>query len=246
MSLTLSAARRTRARQALHRLQRGLSLVELLVGIALGLFIVAAAATLIATQLSENRRLMLETQVQQDLRSTADIITRELRRAGTIDAAALTTIWLPDQPNGVPVQNPLRGPDLAPAGEVVSYRYTRLDAPCNANDCAYGLSGNTIVSRIGAGVPQALTDRNTLKINTFTVVAQPVQTVQIACPRLCPGVSPGVFTQDCWPTATLTDIVVTIQGEAASDASVQRTVTSRVRVRNDGLQFNTASGQVCP
>lgn len=56
--------------------QRGLSLVELMVGITVGLFVVAAAATLVANQLSDNRRLLLETQVQQDLRATMDIITR--------------------------------------------------------------------------------------------------------------------------------------------------------------------------
>ena len=53
-----------------------------MVGVAIGLFVVAAATMLVATQLSDNRRLMLETQVQQDLRATADIIARELRRAG--------------------------------------------------------------------------------------------------------------------------------------------------------------------
>ena len=64
------------------RRQRGLSIVELMVGVAIGLFVVAAATMLVSTQLSDNRRLMLETQVQQDLRASADIITRELRRAG--------------------------------------------------------------------------------------------------------------------------------------------------------------------
>ena len=53
-----------------------------MVGVAIGLFVVAAASMLVVTQLSDNRRLTLETQVQQDLRATADIITRELRRAG--------------------------------------------------------------------------------------------------------------------------------------------------------------------
>ena len=65
-----------------RRRQRGLSIVELMVGMAIGLFVVAAASMLVVTQLSDNRRLTLETQVQQDLRATADIITRELRRAG--------------------------------------------------------------------------------------------------------------------------------------------------------------------
>ena len=67
--------------------QRGLSIVELMVGIAVGLFVVAAASTLVATQLSDNRRLMLETQVHQDLRAAADIITREVRRSGYWNAA---------------------------------------------------------------------------------------------------------------------------------------------------------------
>ena len=53
-----------------------------MVGVAIGLFVVAAASMLVVTQLSDNRRLTLETQVQQDLRASADIITRELRRAG--------------------------------------------------------------------------------------------------------------------------------------------------------------------
>ncbi|MBL0296208.1 MAG: hypothetical protein IPQ21_03185 [Betaproteobacteria bacterium] len=57
-----------------------------MVGITVGLFIVAAAAMLVTTQLGDNRRLLLETQVQQDLRATADIITRELRRAGLAGA----------------------------------------------------------------------------------------------------------------------------------------------------------------
>lgn len=62
--------------------QRGLSLVELLVGISVGLFVLAGATLLLSTQLGDNRRLLLETQLQQDLRATMDIITRELRRAG--------------------------------------------------------------------------------------------------------------------------------------------------------------------
>ena len=57
--------------------QRGMSLVELMVGITVGLFIVAAATTLMANQLSDNRKLLVETQIQQDLRASMDIITRQ-------------------------------------------------------------------------------------------------------------------------------------------------------------------------
>jgi len=70
----------------------GLSIVELLVGIAIGLFILAGATLVTSTQLSNNRLLLLETQIQQDLRSTADLITRELRRSGYWGGAP-TTAW---------------------------------------------------------------------------------------------------------------------------------------------------------
>jgi hypothetical protein len=53
-------------------------------------------------------------------------------------------------------------------------------------------------------------------------------------------------SQDCWPTLALTDAVVTITGQAVSDATVSRTVTSRVRLRNDGVTFNVSATQVCP
>ena len=58
-----------------------------MVGIALGLFVVAASTALVANQLGDNRRLLLETQVQQDLRASMDIITRQMRRAGATTPA---------------------------------------------------------------------------------------------------------------------------------------------------------------
>ena len=42
---------------------------------------------MVATQLSDNRRLLIETQVQQDLRASMDIITRQLRRDGALPPA---------------------------------------------------------------------------------------------------------------------------------------------------------------
>ena len=65
-----------------HRGQRGLSIVELLIGLAIGLFIVGGAIKLFVDNLTNNRRLLLETRVNQDLRAAADLIARDLRRAG--------------------------------------------------------------------------------------------------------------------------------------------------------------------
>jgi uncharacterized protein YneF (UPF0154 family) len=71
-----------------------MSIVELMVGVAIGLLIVAAATLMMSGQLSENRRLLVEAQLQQDLRAAADIMTREIRRTGAmIEPHSLQTVW---------------------------------------------------------------------------------------------------------------------------------------------------------
>ena len=62
--------------------QRGLSLVEMMVGLTVGLFITGAALLAAVNATGENRRLMLEARLLQDLRATMDLVTRSLRRAG--------------------------------------------------------------------------------------------------------------------------------------------------------------------
>ena len=62
--------------------QRGLSIVELMVGIAVGMFLVAGAVTMFVGNLTSSRQLLVEARVNQDLRATVDLISRDLRRAG--------------------------------------------------------------------------------------------------------------------------------------------------------------------
>lgn len=218
--------------------QRGLSLVEMMVGIAVGLFVVAGAATLASTQLVENRRLLLETQVQQDLRAASDIITRELRRAG-YDTFPESKVWSPAAGSSAPSSNSKAGLITGQGGDVVTYRYDRPSASV-LDTFGYQWTNATIRHRIGTAV-QDLTDPRALKITDFHVDLEDVGSQQLACPKLCVDGS-----QDCWPTLALTDAVITITGEAVSDASVTRTVKSRVRLRNDGVTFNVSATQVCP
>ena len=71
-----------------HRLERGLSMVELLVGAAIGLVIVAAAGSVVAAHRVAARHLQLEARLMQELRAAAELIARDLRRAGHWAAAA--------------------------------------------------------------------------------------------------------------------------------------------------------------
>jgi prepilin peptidase dependent protein B len=67
--------------------QRGLSIVELMVGLALGLIVVAAALLALTHHLRESRSLLIEARLMQDLRTTTDLIGRDLLRAGPLSLA---------------------------------------------------------------------------------------------------------------------------------------------------------------
>ena len=62
--------------------ERGLSLVELMVGMVIGLFVVVGVLTVFVTNLVGSRNLVRDVRVNQDLRIAADLIARDLRRAG--------------------------------------------------------------------------------------------------------------------------------------------------------------------
>ncbi len=218
-----SVARRRRSAQ------RGLSLVELMVGITVGMFVVAAASTVVVTQLGDNRRLMLEVQIQQDLRAAADIMTRDLRRAdawGNVHKAK-DGIWSKDNPaaaRGAQVGIAISG--AAGASQVDFY------ASRSPTRLGFRLNGTVLESKSGANW-QALTDENTMKVTNFSVVAEDQAPVRALCTKRCAD-----GTEACWPTLTVRALRVQITGESRTDSAVKRSVESVVRPRNDEVSFN--------
>ena len=71
-----------RLRQDCRHSQRGLSMIELMVGATIALFITAAGGTLLVGQLRDSSALMLDVRLTQELRNTSELIARDLRRAG--------------------------------------------------------------------------------------------------------------------------------------------------------------------
>lgn len=219
--------------------QSGLSLVELLVGVAVGLFVVAGAAMLVGSQLSDNRRLLLETQLQQDLRSSADVIARELRRAGHWSQAE-QGVWQPDV-SAAP--NPFAGVSM-PTAEQVDYTYRRGSGQEGPYGFRFNSAAGTVQTRLAAAGWHDLTDPRVMRVTAMTIT--PLNTpIVLPCPKDCPP--PGAAT-DCWPRLLVRSFEVSITGQAVHDASVQRTLQSTVRLRNDRVQFNDPlnPSQYCP
>ena len=69
------------------RAQKGETLVGLLVGLSVGLLVLAAGSQMLATYLQEHRLALQDSHVHHDLRSALDTLTRELRQAQSLGQA---------------------------------------------------------------------------------------------------------------------------------------------------------------
>jgi prepilin peptidase dependent protein B len=223
------------------RSQRGLSIVELMIGVAIGMFIVGGAIKLFVDMFGNNRRLLLETRVNQDLRAAADIISRDVRRAGYWEAASSAL-------NGAaPLANP-----FANYGSIgvnsIDYAY---DRGVGASAAGFSLSGNQIFMTVG-GTPQPLTDVGTVRITRFEVtnaasssqwfdLAQNCPCISIAASASGGGCTAAEMTALAEGSASRPQVGVrwvdiVIEGESATMPSVRRQVRESVRLRNDQMR----------
>ncbi len=199
---------------------------------AIGLFIAAVGATLLAANLRENRGLLLEARLMQDLRTASDLVARDLRRAGYWGAASSGIAMAGG--TGAPA-NPYAA--LSPAGsasDAASFRYSRDATENNLVDTneqfGFRLRQGAIELQLGAGNWQAMTDTGTLIVTTFRLTPA-VSSVDLdaACATTC---APGNF---CPLHQDVRRFAVLISGRSVADASVTRTVRGSVRLRNDVL-----------
>jgi len=215
------------------RAPRGFSMVELLVGVAVGLFIAAAGATLLTANLRENRSLLLESRLMQDLRTAADVIARDLRRAGYW-AAATSGVWTKGTTNVLTNPYAAVAPSTA-ASDAVAFRFSRDAAENNSVDAneqfGFRLRKGALEIQLGSGNWQALTDTGTLSVTEFSVTPS-VEEISLAsyCASPCPAGS-----STCPPRQQVRSLAVSISGRSTSDASVTRSVRSNVRLRNDPI-----------
>jgi type II secretory pathway pseudopilin PulG len=220
--------------------QRGMSIVELMVGIAVGLMVTAAASLLMSGQLVENRRLVIETQMQQDLRAALDIMSRELRRSGSnSEVPVLASIWYPGGPSAGRNDT---ADELGISGGQINYWYTTPTAL--AGPFGYKKDGTVLRTFLGENW-QELTDPNIMSVTAFTPTITPEPTaaaVVLPCPKLC---SDG--TTNCWPRHQVRTARLEVEAQAKRDSTVKRAISGTVRLRNDYVLFsNWTANQICP
>ncbi len=218
-----------------RRSQAGLSLTEFMVGIAVGLFVVAGAIAMLVSNLNNSRRLLVEARVNQDLRAAADVVAREVRRAGFWENAIAGTVTTATSQSTTP--NPNASVDADAGTSTITYSIARDTASGRAatdnnldadEQFGFRLNSGVLEMQVSQGSWQPLTDPNIVTVNNFALTpTETVLDIRSACAKPCTGTP-------C-PTVTVRSYAITLRGTATHDNNVSRTLVERVRVRNDAM-----------
>jgi Tfp pilus assembly protein PilW len=233
--------------------QRGLGLVELMVGITVGLIVAAGASMVAVNQINDHRRLMLETQVQQDLRAAADLLQQDMRRAGFRGDASYLA-YVPASGVGAAVEVPAQAASANPFTPLAAldtddvkqleYTYARTDSgggftirdtPQSKEHFGIRWDKRSKVLYLKLGLKadgtanwQPVTDPATVQIIDFDIR---VRTQDISLSDFC--------DEDCsgagCPKQQVRRVDFMLRGRAVHDAAVVRTLNGTERVRADAI-----------
>lgn len=228
--------------------QRGLGLVELMVGITIGLIVAAAASVLAVNQITDHRRLMLEMQIQQDLRAAADLLQQDMRRAGFRGDASYGA-YLPASGVGAVIEQPARPALPNPYTELTAvdtaelrsleYSYARDAAASSVVGTReqFGIRwdkrAKVLALKIGTKVDgtgnwQPITDPTTVEIIDFDIRVR-TQDIELQdfCEQACVG--------PACPRQQVRRVDFLLRGKAVHDKAVVRTLSGSERVRADAV-----------
>jgi type II secretory pathway component PulJ len=211
-------------------LQRGMSLVELMVGIAVGIVVVLAITQFFVGQFISNTDMLKATRLNQELRAVMDLTVRDVRRGG-YRGDAIRGVWYEGTPGVTP--NPLQSitigstvnPTASTSGTSIAYSYD-----INASGTVEDAENFTIqLNNNAVELVQGITSPTTTQLSdpASTTIANLTFTLDPRC-------------VDSAPVLTWREITIALTGRLASDATVTRTLHETVRVRADHL------GNPCP
>ncbi len=200
--------------------QAGISLVELMIGLGLGLFVVAVGLVATTGHLNESRQLLVEARLMQDVRAVSDLMARTLRRAGHWQNAQAAL--------GTGEPNPNSDWQVTPGA--IELTHDRAAGASESGHLAFRLREGVIDMRIGSGHWQALTDAGTSQITALELTPQVRSLMMYGfCVRPCP-----VGTEaTCPPRVESRHVLMRIDARATHQPAVQRQLQTTVQLRND-------------
>jgi type II secretory pathway component PulJ len=208
-----------------HNTQKGLTLIELMIAMILGIFVTGVIITVFSTNVRSNVENMKMIRLNQELRGAMTLITDEFKRAGYSASASVTTFMDRTIVPTTICANYSYDADGDGAVGATEYYGFRFDSVNNEVDWGSGLTG----LGCSTGTWQAITDENTAKITRLKFDNSG-------------SVNTGGDSADDAFSATsdvsIYDITVTLTGSTDLPHSTtpndpSRTITETIRIRNE-------------
>jgi prepilin peptidase dependent protein B len=235
------------------RKQSGSSLVELMVGLAIGLIIVAAAASVYITAVRSGADTLRSAKLNMELRSAMDIMVAEIRRAGYTP----NTTNLTNNPFMLTTTNlTLVGTDCllfaydtdgnssADSEDFFGFRRNTSDASISMRRGGASTSGGCTGDSTSW---ERITDPDNVVIDTLSF------SISYQCQNAQTGLKSSIESctaatgNTVYPAAIaaspihsdlieIRDVTITLEGHHKSDALTKISLSQSVRVRNDRIQ----------
>ncbi len=224
--------------------EQGFSLIELLISMVIGLIIIAAGISIFANTAGTDFYQLKVTRLNQELRSTMNLMVRDIRRVGYIGPTGLSLVI------GANIWNPFISPDNGTSFLFSLVDVSNGDGIAATKDCilfaldqnengvddgnserfGYRLNANAVKVRPNTGVDctgngwQSITDDNTTNVTSLTFT-----------PRI---------QRDSSNNLIICTIDISLTGQLINDSSVTRTINESVKLRND-IYDKTGAALLC-
>lgn len=216
--------------------QRGFSLVEMMVALALGLIIIAGVLSFTVSSVASVGRNIGSTRLMQELRGAMSIMAREIKRAG-YDRDAIEAISRGVFPSGYAAVS------INGAGDCLLMSYDRVGIADTANAPGAGewkgfrrtvVAGRGVIQVNATENPPSCTG-NTGWIDLTSRNDVDVKSLQLVQTGIAP--IPGGATPAGPITVDVREVQITIRGALVDDPATERGLDERVRVRTDVVTF---------
>lgn len=229
--------------------QKGFSLIEMMVGLAIGLIIVGAAATVYVNSIRSGSDTLRSAKLNMELRGAMDIMVAEIRRAGHFNMATPSTN--PFTQATTNLSNPSANCIL------FSYDADGSGTTNTADFFGFKSADSAVLMRFGGTAPstsagcsvgsdswERITDPNTVIVDTLTfAIAYQCLNAQTGLGSAAQPCSASNSVYDTAAAATsksdlveIRDVTISLVGHHKDDPLTTMSLSQSVRVRNDRIQ----------
>lgn len=210
--------------------QSGFTLIELMIGLLIGLIVLSGATYIFVITVKSSRDVMYSARLNQELAAAVSIISGDIRRAGG---------WRQVAGNSSPYSDIGMDFKVVSGADCVLYNYDEDNDSAIASDEYRGIkldsgvlkfkTSGSDMSDCTTGQWDPITDDNFMTITDATFVDQSVCTVitSTTSSAVCPA---AVGTDE---VRSVRELAFSISAEVKNDTSWKKTVQESVRIRND-------------